>query len=259
MTPYIQRNDPTMYTAFLRLVLPSLVTLGFIVGCHDDDIPTGPRGGIDTVDTGSGGTDTTGGGDTTGTATFCFENDVLPILVSNCATSGCHDSFSREDGIDLTSYTAVMTSKSGRLVRPGNAQGSELYEVLFETGGDQMPPPPRPRLPADQAAVIQRWINEGAKNEDCGATTACDTTDVTYTAHIKPIIDLRCIGCHNALTRNGAVDLSTAAFVQQQALNGKLLGTMTRSPGFVAMPPSGPRASDCEIATIRAWIAGGFK
>jgi cytochrome c5 len=82
---------------------------------------------------------------------------------------------------------------------------------------------------------------------------------VTYAADVKPIIDLRCAGCHNALTRNGAVDLSTKALVQQYASNGKLVGTMSRAPGFVPMPPSGPKAPDCEIAKIRAWINGGFR
>ena len=249
-------------SVILRLVLPTLVTAGIIIGCHDDDIPTGPTDRVDTVDTGtdtSGGGDTTGGGDTNATTKFCFEQDVLPILVSNCATSGCHDNVSREEGIDLTSYAAVMASKSGRLVRVGQPDESELYKVLFETGGDQMPPPPRPRLTDAQTAVIRRWIQEGAKNEDCGTTSACDTVGVTYAADIKPVIDLRCIGCHNSLTRNGAVDLSTQDLVRQHAASGKLVGTMARAPGYSPMPPSGPRATDCEIAKVRAWIAGGYR
>ena len=253
-----------MHSIILRLIAPTIVVIALIAGCHEDDLPTGPTGTVDTVDngmdtTGGGGDTTGGGGDTTGTTKFCFENDVLPILVSNCATSGCHDNVSREDGIDLTSYNAVMSSKNGRMVRPGNPDDSELYEVLFKSGSDQMPPPPRPRLNDAQASAIRRWIQEGAKNEDCGTTSACDTVDVTYTADIKPIMDLRCAGCHNAQTRNGAVDLSTKALVQQYASNGKLIGTMSRATGFVPMPPSGPKAPDCEIAKIQAWINGGFR
>ena len=36
--------------------------------------------------------------------TVYFVNDILPIIQSNCAQSGCHDAISREDDVQLTDY-----------------------------------------------------------------------------------------------------------------------------------------------------------
>jgi hypothetical protein len=52
--------------------------------------------------------------DTTATGTPCdpavvyFEKDVLPILTSNCAYSGCHNAASAKDGIVLDNYANVI-------------------------------------------------------------------------------------------------------------------------------------------------------
>jgi hypothetical protein len=66
----------------------------------------------------------------------CFESSVLPIFLSSCAKSGCHDAKSKKEGYILDNYNNII--KKG--ISPGNANGSKLYNVLFETGEDQMPP-----------------------------------------------------------------------------------------------------------------------
>ena len=45
-----------------------------------------------------------------------FQQQVLPILVSNCAKSGCHDNASHQDGVILTSYSSVITTADVQLV-----------------------------------------------------------------------------------------------------------------------------------------------
>lgn len=40
--------------------------------------------------------------------TACFTRDVLPILLSSCGMSNCHDEVSHEDDIILTSYNYVI-------------------------------------------------------------------------------------------------------------------------------------------------------
>ena len=42
--------------------------------------------------------------------TIYFEQEVLPILTSNCAYSGCHDQGSAEDDIVLTTYETLIES-----------------------------------------------------------------------------------------------------------------------------------------------------
>ena len=85
-----------------------------------------------------------------------FQHEVLPILVSNCATSGCHDEISREDGVVLTTYENVM-----REVTPYDINESELYESMVETDDDIMPPPPADPMAEAQLKIIRDWINKG--------------------------------------------------------------------------------------------------
>lgn len=180
-----------------------------------------------------------------------FVNDVMPIIASNCAMSGCHDAVTRADGVDLTSYIKIMN-----YVRAGNATRSELYEVIIDTDPDKrMPPPPRSPLPAAQIAKIQKWINQGARNNSC--TSGCDTTRFTYAAVIKPMIDHKCAGCHKAGSLGGNIDLATYAGTRVVALNGKLVGSIMHQIGFSPMPKNTAKLSDCEITQVRKWVTAG--
>lgn len=179
-----------------------------------------------------------------------FVNDIMPIISSNCAMSGCHDNITHADGVNLTTYTRIL-----RYVKPGNAADSKLYEVIIKSGGDRMPPPPMPPLTATQKALIQKWINQGAKNNSCSGR--CDTTIFTYSAAVKPIMDNKCTGCHNPGNLGGNIDLSTYNAVKIVALNGKLFGSISHQAGYSPMPKNAAKLSDCEIAQIQKWIAAG--
>ena len=180
-----------------------------------------------------------------------FVNEVMPIIASNCAMSGCHDAITRAEGVVLINYATVM-----EYVRAGNASRSELYEVIVETDPDKrMPPPPRSPLTASQIAKIQKWINQGAKNNSC--VGSCDTTQFTYAAVIKPMMDNKCAGCHKAGNLRGNVDLSNYNGTKVVALNGKLLGSISHQSGFSPMPKNSAKLSDCEITQVRRWIAAG--
>lgn len=61
-----------------------------------------------------------------GAATICFESNVLPIFVSNCAKSGCHDATTRAKEIQLDNYTDIM-----RGIKANNPGGSKYWEKLL--------------------------------------------------------------------------------------------------------------------------------
>jgi hypothetical protein len=187
--------------------------------------------------------------------TSYFVNDVLPILLSNCAMSGCHDAQTKADGIQLTSYTSVMQSGE---VKPGNPNDSDLYEVLIESRDDKrMPQPPYPRLDATKIERIRLWILQGAQNNSClENTTECDTINLTYTAHIAPILSNNCIGCHSGSNPSGNILLTNYSQVSAQASTGLLQAAVSHSAGTVAMPP-GNRLSDCNVNKIKAWANQG--
>lgn len=179
----------------------------------------------------------------------CFESSILPIFQSSCARSGCHDAGTHEEGYILDSYTNIVK----RGIKPGNANDSKLYKVLFETGEDRMPPDGS--LTKAQKDSIALWINQGAANTtDCNCY--CDPAQFAYSTEIKPILDRSCVGCHKPGALSGNIDLSTYNAAKAQATNGNLYGSVSHSTGYVPMPEGG-KLSSCEIDQIKAWVDAG--
>jgi mono/diheme cytochrome c family protein len=184
----------------------------------------------------------------------CFERDVLPIFQSNCTQSGCHNSQDREAGYDLTSYDKIV--RKG--IEPFDYQSSEIYEVIVKPFGEEaMPQSPYSRLTDEQITTIALWIDEGAKNTTCNDSTGCNTTNVTFNASVKPILQNYCYGCHGGGSPQGGIDYNTYNGVKATVVNGKLLGSIQRQSGFSPMPQNGNKLSTCNISIIKAWVDAG--
>jgi len=182
-----------------------------------------------------------------------FQQQVLPILVSNCAMSGCHDDATHKEGVVLTSYSKVMSTGG---VRPGNPGNSKLYKVLVTTdAGDRMPRPPQSPLAAQQVQIISAWIQQGADNLVC--ESMCDSSVFTYSGAIRPLIQNKCQGCHSGTNAQGGIDISTYTLLKVKVTDGKLWGSVNQVPGFPPMPKNGTKLSDCEIKQFQKWIAAG--
>jgi len=202
-----------------------------------------------TGDGGSAGS----GGSTCSPDTVYFQNTVLPIIVSNCATSGCHDATTRREGVQLTDYASIINT--GRIVA-GNPGSSRLYGAITTTSEEgKMPPGSRTALTSTQISEIQKWILQGALNNSCDA--ACDTTNVTFTNSVMPIIQNFCLGCHNAPSPGGNVYLRNYSDIITVVNNGQLWGAVNQDPGFIAMPLGGNKLSSCDLSTIKIWINNG--
>lgn len=181
-----------------------------------------------------------------------FQNQILPLIVSNCATSGCHDAASASDGVVLTNYANIINTGD---VRPGNPGNSELYEVLIDNDPDKrMPPPPASPMSAANIALIQQWIQQGAPNNYCDG---CDTTDVKFSTHIQPMLQQYCVSCHGASVQNGGVRLDNHASVVSAVTYQNLLPSINYAQGSKVMPPGG-KLPDCDIAKIEIWVNQGM-
>ncbi len=186
--------------------------------------------------------------------TVYFQQSVLPLITSNCAMSGCHDAISKKDGVILTDYTNII-----REVKVSNPTSSDLYKCLNETGEDRMPPAPAAEFSLTQKALVLKWIQQGAKNNSCVASSAnCDTVNVTYSATVAPVLKTYCVGCHSAASPSAGIDLSTYAVVKVQAANGRLVGSITHAVGYKPMPSATSKLGSCEINQIQAWITKGM-
>lgn len=180
-----------------------------------------------------------------------FVNDILPLLNANCAYSGCHDAVTAADDVILDSWRNVVNSAD---VIKGNAEESDLYEVLLKTGEKRMPPEPNSALSADDIEKIRKWIAQGANNNEC---TECDTSDITYSTEIIDILNTNCTSCHNNNSASGGVSLEGYNNVKTQVDNAQLKGVVNHLSGFVKMPPSGVKIPDCNINQINKWIEDG--
>ncbi len=179
----------------------------------------------------------------------CFQENILPIFVSNCTMSGCHNSKEKEAGYDLSTYEGIM-----RGVVAKHPLRSEVYSVISGSNAS-MPQQPYSKLKGADVALIKVWINAGAKNSsNC---YACDTTDFTYSGRVKPFLDTWCVGCHSGSNPSGAVNLSNYNGVASAVSGNKLIGSLKHEPGFFAMPPSGSKISNCEISAIQKWVDAG--
>jgi len=182
----------------------------------------------------------------------CFQRDVLPVLQSSCAISGCHDATTHRGGYNFTSYATTKNAVSA-----GNPAGSKLYEVIT-TGEAEDRMPPNPYQPLSTAVIdtIYKWISYGALDEYCGE--ACDTvTAITFSGIVSPVIESNCRGCHSGASPSGGVSLTNWSQVAAQASNGKLTGVL-RDGTYVLMPPSGA-LSECRIQQIETWVQAGFQ
>lgn len=183
---------------------------------------------------------------------ICFERDILPIFVSNCAKSGCHDAQSHEEGYELNSYANIV--KKG--IVPGNVAASEIWESITTNSGEEgMMPLNAPPLSARELDLIKRWITAGAV--DSGAcTNNCDTSNFAYSTAILPLMQTYCAGCHNSASAPGG-GLTDYTSIKNAAVNGKLIGSISHLPGYVPMPAGGLTFTECQITQVKKWLAAG--
>ena len=96
------------------------------------------------------------------------------------------------------------------------------------------------------------------KHELLNPDNTCDTTAVTFSRTVVPVLNANCTGCHSGTNAPNGVRLDTYAGVKPLAMSGILIGVITHAPGFALMPKNGTILSDCNIAKIKKWIAAGI-
>lgn len=181
----------------------------------------------------------------------CFSRDIQPVLMSLCASSGCHDATTHSGDYVYSSYSSTMQT-----VTPGSPNNSKLYEVIrLSSGEDKMPPAGNPQLTTSQIDSIEAWISYGALNQYCGET--CDTLSiVTFSGVIWPVVQNSCTGCHSGSSPSGGVTLANYATVSASAANGGLINSL-KGIGVTKMPLGGS-LSVCRIRQFEKWVNNGY-
>ncbi|MEO6668574.1 MAG: hypothetical protein ABIN36_03790 [Ferruginibacter sp.] len=85
----------------------------------------------------------------------------------------------------------------------------------------------------------------------------CDTTNVTYSGTILPILRDNCYRCHAGNQTVAPFHLDSYDDASTVALSGHMYGAITHSAGFSPMPKNSEQLSDCTISKIKKWIDAG--
>jgi len=96
-----------------------------------------------------------------------FNRDIRPLLSDHCYA--CHGPSEKSRKADLrfdTNEGANKLADSGlRVVEPGAAARSELFQRIASSDHDELMPPPEFNLPLNDAQInlVKRWIEEGGE------------------------------------------------------------------------------------------------
>lgn len=102
------------------------------------------------------------------------------------------------------------------------------------------------------------WKNE---EEEFGVVV-CDTSQVTLSGTVKPILQTNCYACHatsSASVFGSGINLESFPSLQSRANSPSFIGSMKHSSGYSPMPKGSSKLSACDIRLIETWIANGAK
>lgn len=89
-----------------------------------------------------------------------YDEHVLPILKEHCVA--CHNPDKQRGGLRVDNFSALMQGgSSGVVVKPGDADGSLLWQLTAHKAEPKMPPN-GPPIAAEKIAAILKWIAGGA-------------------------------------------------------------------------------------------------
>ncbi|MBL7829334.1 MAG: hypothetical protein JNJ57_22045 [Saprospiraceae bacterium] len=184
-----------------------------------------------------------------------FQNAVLPLLVSNCTESGCHNATDQAEDIVLVSYESVMSTVGH--ITDTNWGENKLIKSLQETDLEDRMPQGKPAFTSEQINLIKTWISQGAQNNSCDESFGvCDTLNGSqYGTFVVPLVQNKCKGCHSGANPQGGLKLTTYAEIKAVALNGKLYNSLIQASNW--MPKGGARLDDCSLAKVRIWVNNG--
>lgn len=207
-----------------------------------------------------------------------YQSDIRPIFQRHCFH--CHMDGASKGNFSLALGTnAIVDVASAQaplsLITPGSLADSYLWLKVnggyLEVGGEGVPMPVGTPLDGAELQTLQNWIEDGAP----GGLTEVPAAP-THDAHLQPLWEDRCTGCHLRGSSQGGLTLDSGfdALVNQTAIQSnlslvepgdpdqsylllKLRNEHVQAGGSGdSMPPNEP-LTEIEIATVERWIEQG--
>lgn len=88
--------------------------------------------------------------------------------------------------------------------------------------------------------------------------TSCDTTNVTFTGKIVPMLSNNCLSCHSNTTAPGSgngITLENYADVKARAT--AIAGSINQTGSYSPMPKNGGKLKACLITQFGIWVRNG--
>jgi len=144
-----------------------------------------------------------------------FETKVRPLLAKNCYS--CHTR-SASGGLRLDSREAVLKGgKDGVVVVPGHPESSLLISAINYKAAIQMPP--GGPLKAEEVAVIEQWIKEGAPwPKEASATPARQVTEADRAFWAFHVADRPVVPAAKSTWAHNDIDRFIAAKLEEKHL-----------------------------------------
>ena len=90
--------------------------------------------------------------------------------------------------------------------------------------------------------------------------TSCDTTNITFSGSVAPILSNYCLSCHSnntAASFGNNIKLQDYADVKLRVDDGKLIGSVMHSGGYSPMPKGTAQLESCKLTIIQKWVNAG--
>lgn len=103
------------------------------------------------------------------------------------------------------------------------------------------------------------WLStcQSQNEEELFGIPDCDTTDVSWSEDIEPILQGKCYHCHYDNSPITPFSLQGYRNVLVRVNSGQLNRAVNHLPGYPQMPKDGPKLPACELDRINQWIKDG--
>src|SRR5262249_31730227 len=103
-------------------------------------------------------------------AKVTYQDHVAQVFRSRCGS--CHNPDKQKGGLNLDNYgTAMQGGGSGKVIEPGDPEGSTLLMLVSHKEEPHMPPK-SPKIPDSEIELIRKWIEGGALENSGSVATA---------------------------------------------------------------------------------------
>jgi hypothetical protein len=93
-----------------------------------------------------------------------------------------------------------------------------------------------------------------------GGPISCDTTNVTYSGQVEPILRDNCYGCHGTHNTgpSGGILLEGYDQLLGYIKNSNFTNAVLQNGIVTPMPYGKPKLNDCQLSIIFTWIGHGY-